>query len=972
MTVYIEKAKINLREKLSELELPNHGKINVDSDGNVVLRGDLALTGALSSGTSLDVEGKATISSNASNTLDLYKYGSNSPTITLFAANGTKSSPSQILTGDVIGGLNMFTYGTSGWAGGPSIRIRGIATENQGTTSSRGADLTIETVATGGVTVQERVRITNAGNVGIGTSSPGAGLEVKGGNGNNFRLNNDGSTYTEMVFQNNGVSKANLQLVGNDFNIVASQAGAMRLYTSNTQRVTIRASGFVGIGTDSPASALDVAGTVTADRLTVAGTGDFTSPQNTDGQIRISNSTARAAANKYGIRFADSSFETNASIYAEQGGAGNNASDLVFGVSSGAGGIALTSATERMRIDVSGNVGIGTASPNSLLHIEQGIPASGVAARIRNSDSTSASTYAQLRLETGLNSASISAYSGSGGAGYLVFGNEAAEAMRINSSGNLLVGTTGFNTTAKLVVAGSGSAAVGALVRGDLGGGDTSGVTGLYLGDAGSGVVSLARDKKTVNTADIVIYGEYGYNTQDERIRASRTYTSFRNNGSEVMRLASGNLGIGTSSPNSLLEISKANASGIGAELVLKNNATGVNTEVALYLDASSAASKVRSASIRSRQKSSGTETDLGFFTANGDTPIERVTVTPSGNVGIGTTSPAAKFEVKETLEGVVYPIRVSNTSGTLGSGSGISFVYDGPANGGAGVEGARIWTTRDVTPYHAGSLHFATRQINTGNIVEAMTIDVDQNVGIGTTTPAQKLEVVGRMIVDSSGIASIPAQFTTSSSSSTLSFVDTGTVANQVRIGSSSGSLIAIAGGGERMRIDASGFMMLARTSASTATADPGHVFAPDGYNITNIAGTTSATHTFFQRNGASTVGSITSTTGGVIYSTTSDGRLKANIQPIANATGKLMAMKPVTHTWIADPQAKAVVGFIAQEMQEIVPEAVTGNPDGEEMMSMDYGRITPVIVAALQDALKRIEALTARIETLEAVITA
>jgi len=52
---------------------------------------------------------------------------------------------------------------------------------------------------------------------------------------------------------------------------------------------------------------------------------------------------------------------------------------------------------------------------------------------------------------------------------------------------------------------------------------------------------------------------------------------------------------------------------------------------------------------------------------------------------------------------------------------------------------------------------------------------------------------------------------------------------------------------------------------------------------------------------------------------------------------------------------------------MKEVVPEAVTGDPDGDEMMSMDYGRITPVIVAALQDALKEIEELKTRINELE-----
>jgi hypothetical protein len=113
--------------------------------------------------------------------------------------------------------------------------------------------------------------------------------------------------------------------------------------------------------------------------------------------------------------------------------------------------------------------------------------------------------------------------------------------------------------------------------------------------------------------------------------------------------------------------------------------------------------------------------------------------------------------------------------------------------------------------------------------------------------------------------------------------------------------------------------------------------------------------------------IGTIVCSTSGVTYNTTSDRRLKDNIQPIADATDKLMAMKPVAHTWIDDPDKPQVHGFIAQEMQEVIPEAVSGDAESDEMMSMDYGRITPVIVAALQDALNEIKELKTRIDELE-----
>jgi hypothetical protein len=76
---------------------------------------------------------------------------------------------------------------------------------------------------------------------------------------------------------------------------------------------------------------------------------------------------------------------------------------------------------------------------------------------------------------------------------------------------------------------------------------------------------------------------------------------------------------------------------------------------------------------------------------------------------------------------------------------------------------------------------------------------------------------------------------------------------------------------------------------------------------------------------------------------------------------------MNPVLHKWKNNISADAVHGFIAQEMQEVIPEAVTGDPNSEDMMSMDYGRITPVIVAALQNALKEIDELKTRIDDLE-----
>jgi hypothetical protein len=102
------------------------------------------------------------------------------------------------------------------------------------------------------------------------------------------------------------------------------------------------------------------------------------------------------------------------------------------------------------------------------------------------------------------------------------------------------------------------------------------------------------------------------------------------------------------------------------------------------------------------------------------------------------------------------------------------------------------------------------------------------------------------------------------------------------------------------------------------------------------------------------------------VQYNTSSDKRLKDNIETLQNGTELLEEMRPVTFNWKTDGSSDT--GFVAQEMLEVMPTAVNPGETEDDMMSMDYGRITPIIVAALQEANKKIEELQNRIEELEA----
>ena len=180
----------------------------------------------------LEVSGDAVISHTGANPLDLYKYGTTAPTILMYGANGTAASPTQTLTGDVIGGLNMFGHGSSGFAGGPSVRINAIASENNGQTSNRGADIKIETVATGGTSLQERLRITSAGLVGIGTDAEGASSNTL------LTLQATGSTACRFVLANTGSGSVESTQIFSQNNDLAFQA-------NGSERLRITSEGYV-------------------------------------------------------------------------------------------------------------------------------------------------------------------------------------------------------------------------------------------------------------------------------------------------------------------------------------------------------------------------------------------------------------------------------------------------------------------------------------------------------------------------------------------------------------------------------------------------------------------------------------------------------------------------------------------------------------------------------------------------------
>ena len=183
-----------------------------------------------------------------------------------------------------------------------------------------------------------------------------------------------------------------------------------------------------------------------------------------------------------------------------------------------------------------------------------------------------------------------------------------------------------------------------------------------------------------------------------------------------------------------------------------------------------------------------------------------------------------------------------------------------------------------------------------------------------------------------------------------------------------------------ERARIDSSGNLLVGTTSNSGAISNPGVYLRPTSDSTFTSAGTpmqvarttSNGRAIGFFRN-STVVGEITVTTSSTSYVTSSDYRLKENVVGVTGASARVQQLNPVRFNFIADPD-RTVDGFLAHEVQDVVPEAITGTRDEVDAegnpvyQGIDQSKLVPLLTAALQEALTKIETLEARVAALEA----
>jgi len=231
-------------------------------------------------------------------------------------------------------------------------------------------------------------------------------------------------------------------------------------------------------------------------------------------------------------------------------------------------------------------------------------------------------------------------------------------------------------------------------------------------------------------------------------------------------------------------------------------------------------------------------------------------------------------------------------------------------------------------------------------------------NVGIGTATPGNY-----RLNVSKGAVGDV-AQITDGVANTFIIRTD----ANTLYTGNANNLPLAfLTNNTEKMRLDASGNFLLGKTALNVGTAgaelrNNGQcIFTADGDNALDLNRLTNDGQVANFRQANTVVGSISVTGSATAFNTTSDYRLKEDLQDFKGL--ELVSKIPVyDYKWKADESRS--YGVMAHELQEVLPQAVSGDKDAEEMQSVDYSKIVPLLVKSIQELSAKLEALKCQCE--------
>ena len=478
--------------------------------------------------------------------------------------------------------------------------------------------------------------------------------------------------------------------------------------------------------------------------------------------------------------------------------------------------------------------------------------------------------------------------------------------------------------------------------------------TGLYFPSSSSIAITTAgTEKVSVGTGLVINDGGADFDT---RIEGDTDANLF------FVDASTDRIGVGTDTPLGKLHITTGSG----------------NTEVYQNVTGTGTASRT----VYSRGGAIQFYAGLGAWTGNDTYEIAGAsgpltTLTTSGNLGLGVTP---------STWNAIIPLEIGFAGNAFGGFGGDAGVYITTA--------ARYETNwkyavsgKAATLYsaEAGAHKWSTAPSGTaGNTISfgtAMTLDASGNLGVGTASPAAKLDVRG----------SNPYMYIVDSGANLAAFVAeaTNTVVNvgSTYLGTSAVPLALVTGGSERARITAGGDLLVnSTTSLNTKLLVEGQAAigsaGAGGNGIYLYVNGALADNSYLSRSSAGS-GTTTWYIGNQTITTSSDSRLKANIKPTErNALELLNQWEIVDHTW-NDPSDQCEnnrnsrgvwTGVVAQQVQPITPWLVNKpleevNEDGTiNPWTMDFGYAVPLLVKAIQEQQAMIEDLKAKVAALEA----
>tara|TARA_Y100000114_G_scaffold140370_1_gene145173 strand:- start:715 stop:2067 length:1353 start_codon:yes stop_codon:yes gene_type:complete len=422
----------------------------------------------------------------------------------------------------------------------------------------------------------------------------------------------------------------------------------------------------------------------------------------------------------------------------------------------------------------------------------------------------------------------------------------------------------------------------------------------------------------------------------------------------DVIVAAGHKLGIGTTSPDTSIHIS-ADAS---ARFRVEDTTNNVKFDVL-----------AQNSDVKIGTNSNH---DLRVMTNN----TEQVRITSGGLVGLDATSPVGRLQVGGSTVSSDNKLVFGKSVTTSES---FFPVIQQASHDGAGSDLALGATsTSGKVRFFTGASN-ASATLGASSNAERMTITSSGLVGIGTDSPAVELDIAG----------SGEMLHLSSTDTNKASIVGKGSSANRWKLGTldsndsvtlqasnSTGELKFQTGGAnERARISSSGRFSIGTTSTSfrfNVVSDQSDYVAQFDRNV-NIDGSF-RNHIVFRRGGTS-VGEILTSQSATQYGTSSDHRLKENVENMTGAIDRVKQLSPKRFSWIVDDlDSPNFDGFLAHEAQSIVPQAASGSHnevdgDGNPVMqAIDHSMLVPLLTGALKEAIAKIETLETKVAALEA----